>query len=119
MPQWAYIVIFLVVLGLCVAYLAWAVAQFLNAWERRKKARARRAQLERWETGMLELLCTPGPPEHRLGPLRRLHGIIDNNLRELGGSAPSLRKSLENALVIRTTEPQVIRERLGRTRSCS
>ena len=74
----------------------------------------RRRELRRWDAGILERVAASGTDETRLDDLRRLRDIVDSRLRRLGSRAPSLRSSLDEALYLRTTQPQAVRERVGR-----
>ena len=106
MPTWMVVVIALAVLAGCVLYISWVVGLLL-------REALRRRELKRWNAGLLERLAATGTDESRLGDLRRLHGIVDSRLRRLGATAPSLRSSLDKAMYLRTTQPELVRQAVG------
>jgi hypothetical protein len=107
MPTWIVIVLVLAVFAACIFYLGWAIAQLLQDFLRRR-------ELKHWEAGLLERLAATGSDESRLDELRRLHGIVDSRLRRLGTTAPTLRSSLDKAMYLRTTQPEFVRQKIGR-----
>jgi hypothetical protein len=107
MPTWMAVVVVLAVFAGCVLYISWAIAQLLREFLRRR-------ELKRWEAGLLERLAATGTDESRLDELRRLHGIVDSRLHRLGATAPTLRSSLDKAMYLRTTQPEFVRQTVGR-----
>jgi len=101
------VVVVLAVFAGCIVYLGWAIAQLLQEFFRRR-------ELKRWEAGLLERLAATGTDESRLDELRRLHGIVDSRLRRLGATAPTLRSSLDKAMYLRTTQPEFVRQTVGK-----
>lgn len=106
MPVWMAVVIALVVLAGCVLYISWFGGQLVREMMRRR-------ELKRWDAGLLERLAATGTDESRLDELRRLHGIVDARLHRLGTTAPSLRDSLDKAMYLRTTQPELVRRAVG------
>lgn len=107
MPTWMVVILVLAVFTGCILYLGWAVAKLLQEFLRRR-------ELKHWEAGLLERLAATGTDESRLDELRRLHDIVDSRLRRLGTTAPTLRSSLDQAMYLRTTQPEFVRQKVGR-----